>query len=138
MIVNNLRPYVPRRQNRIKPDGTRTNLPPAHVCLRVPIVLIANAVQRATGHSEYTRKIAPHSTAGTPEALILGATGFYETLCRSGPGYFDVHDHDGNSITSIAKVTRPVENKRAVIGAFLDLDKIDDICSKHGIVFADR
>ena len=138
LIVNTLRPYVPRRRRRTIPDGTRVDSPPPNVCLRAPIVLIANAVLRITNHSEFTRKVVPHSSTGTPSALILGPQGFYETLCRKLPGFFDAHDHKGDIITNIAHVTSPSENKRAVIGGFLDMERVDKICRDHDLIFQNR
>lgn len=138
LIVNTLRPYVPRRNHRVKRDGSKTSTPPPLVCLRAPIVLISNAVMRATGHPDFTRSIASHSSVGTPITLILGAQGFYETLCRSDPGYFDVKDHSGRLITDIASVTNPPENKRSVLGAFMDFDLVEKICSRHDLDFIGR
>ncbi|KAF9920056.1 hypothetical protein BGZ65_011583, partial [Modicella reniformis] len=66
------------------------------------------------------------------------AQGFYEALCQPLPGYFDVYDHNGGAITGVGKVTNPAENKRAVIGGFLDLDRVDRICSDHDLVFVGR
>jgi hypothetical protein len=138
MIVNALRPFIPRRSERTKSDGSRTNLPPPHVCLRAPFLIIANTIFRITGHPEFAREIAPHASTGRPNALILGAAGFYQALCRSGAGYFDVKDGNGTPITSIAKVTNPTENKEAVLGAFLDLRRVELTCNEQGIEFSDR
>ncbi|KAG0199748.1 hypothetical protein BGX31_004228 [Mortierella sp. GBA43] len=138
MIVNTLRPCVPRRNHRIKQDGTKTSIPPPVVCLRAPIVLISNAVMHATKHPEFARRIAPHSSVGTPIAPILGAPGLYETLCRPKSGYFDVKDHIGRAITNAAEVTSPAENKRSVLGGFFDIELVEKICSKHDLDFAQR
>ncbi|KAK3822833.1 MAG: hypothetical protein J3Q66DRAFT_424239 [Benniella sp.] len=118
--------------------GSRTNLPPPHVCLRAPFLMIANTIFRITGHPEFARDIAPHASIGRPNALILGATGSYEALRRSGAGYFDVKDGNGTPITSIAKVTNPAKNKEAVLGAFLDLRRVKQICNEQGIEFSNR
>ena len=137
-IVNTLRPFVPRRNHRTKPDGTRTSLHPPLVCLRAPIVIISNAILCATGHPEFTSKISPHSSAGAPTALILNASGIYETLCQRKEGCFNVKDRAGNFISAIAHVTTPVENKDAVLGGFLDLGQVKKICSKHDLDFIGR
>ncbi|KAG0301631.1 hypothetical protein BGZ99_003378, partial [Dissophora globulifera] len=100
--------------------------------------MIANAVLRATGYAGFTRRLSPHSSLGTPDALILGAPGFFEVLCRGRNGNFDVKDSNGDYITSVAKVTTPPENKRAVIGAFLDLNRVEEKCAEHGITFIGR
>ncbi|KAF9951037.1 hypothetical protein BGZ65_006228 [Modicella reniformis] len=135
-IANALRPYVPKR--RASASGSKTQDPIAHVALRAPLVIIANTILRATGYSEFTRRMTPQSSAASVHALPLGAVGMYETFCSSEPRQFDVHDINGLPLTAYRNITSVPENKRAVFAAFFDLHKIDTICRKHGLKFADR
>ncbi|KAF9086061.1 hypothetical protein BGX27_003275 [Mortierella sp. AM989] len=110
----------------------------AHVALRAPIVLIANKILHATGYHNFARKFSPQVPATSLHALHLGAVGVYEVFCSSGPNQFDIHDAEGNPLTYVKEVTSPPANKEAVLGAFLDLDKIRKICDSHGLNFRNR
>ncbi|KAF9570598.1 hypothetical protein EC968_001673 [Mortierella alpina] len=135
-LANLFRPYTPKR--RPAQEGTKTDKPLAHVALRAPFVLIGNAILRASGYPEFTRKIAPQISAGTVHALQLGPVGFYEVFCSENENQYDIQDSSGNPITSVKAVTSPPANKEVVLESFLDMDVVRRICRKHGLKFANR
>ncbi|KAF9572841.1 hypothetical protein EC968_009406 [Mortierella alpina] len=130
-----LRPYVPKR--RPSKDGSKTQAAIAHVALRAPLILIANAVLRITGYAEFTRRLSPQVSVGAHHALAMGAVGLYEVLCGSN-GAFMVKDRHGDPITNRAQITADPENKNAVFGAFFDRTRVDKICKDHGLEFRHR
>ncbi|KAF9574644.1 hypothetical protein EC968_005874 [Mortierella alpina] len=130
-----LGPFVPKR--RPATDGRKTRDSIAHVVLRAPLAVIANTVLMLTGYSEFTRRLSPHISAGSLHALNLGAVGVYEVLSGSN-GVFDIKDHHGSYLTSSRSITEDPRNKRAVFASFIDLNKIDQICANHGLVFRER
>ncbi|KAF9571256.1 hypothetical protein EC968_000799 [Mortierella alpina] len=135
-LANLFRPYVPKRRPAL--EGTKTDKPLAHVALRAPFILIGNAILRASGYPEFTRKIAPQISTGSVHALHLGAVGFYEDFCSENENQFDIQDTDGNPITSVKAVTSPPAHKDVVLGSFLDMGEVARICRKHGLKFAQR
>ncbi|CAO3565989.1 unnamed protein product [Mortierella alpina] len=135
-LANLFRPYAPKRRPTL--EGTKTEKPLAHVALRAPFVMIGNAILRASGYPDFTRRIAPQISSGSTHALHLGAVGVYEVLCSEEEGQFDIQDSDGNRITSVKAVTSPPSNKDAVLGSFFDLNEVTRICRKHGLKFAQR
>ncbi|KAF9995520.1 hypothetical protein BGZ65_008840, partial [Modicella reniformis] len=113
-LANALRPYAPKRwQSRDDNDGSSFRDHTAHVTLRAPIVLIANAVLRATGYSHFARRVSPQPAVSSVHALHLGAQGMYEVLCAADPGHYDIVDAAGNPLTSMPNVTLPRANIRA-------------------------
>lgn len=62
----------------------------------------------------------------------------YEVFYAPSAGRFDILDAGNMPLTSVHAVTQFPANKRAVIGAFFDLRKIDTVCRDHGLVFVDR
>jgi hypothetical protein len=131
MLANVLRPYVPKRQSSTKGSV-------AHVALRAPLVLIANAVLRATGYHQFTRETCPSISPSSMHGLILSARGIYEVFCSRQEGQFDITDVAGERLTDGNKVTKIPGNRRHVFGAFFDLATVDKICKSHGLQFADR
>ena len=125
-LANLLRPFVPKR--RSSSDGS---LP--HITLRVPIVLIANAVLRATGYHHFMRIVCPQISPASLQGLILGARGLYEVFCARTPHQFDVVGVDNTQITDGHNVTRVKGNRKRVFEAFFDLSAVEDICKKHVI-----
>ncbi|KAG9326808.1 hypothetical protein KVV02_005470 [Mortierella alpina] len=137
-LANLFRPYVPKKRPAL--EGTETDKPLAHVALRAPFILIGNVILRASGYPEFTRglRIAPQISAGSMNALHLGAVGFYEVFCSENENQFDIQDIDDNPITSVKAMTSPPNNKDIVLGSFLDMDEVARICRKHGLQFAQR
>jgi len=135
-LANLFRPYAPKRRPAL--EGTKTEKPLEHVALRAPFVMIGNAILRASGYPDFTRRIAPQISSGSTHALHLGAVGVYEELCSEEERQFDVQDSDGNRITSVRAVTSPPSNKDAALGSFFDLNEVTRICRKHGLKFAQR
>ncbi|KAF9953804.1 hypothetical protein BGZ70_000114 [Mortierella alpina] len=136
-LANTLRPYVPKRR-RVPGCRKKTEKPLSHMVLQAPMVILANNILVATGYQDFTRKPMPHVSAGALHGLALGAVGFYEVLCASGPGHFDCQDADGQPLTNYKAVTKNAGNKEAVLGAFLDLPKIHRICDSYGMSFRNR
>ncbi|KAF9974237.1 hypothetical protein BGZ75_000912, partial [Mortierella antarctica] len=135
-LANLFRPYTPKR--RPAQEGSKTEKSLAHVALRAPFVLIGNAILRASGYPEFTRKIAPQISAGSVHAMQLGPVGFYEAFCSENENQFDIQDSTGNRITSVKAVTSPPSNKEIVLESFLDMVAVKRICRRHGLTFANR
>ncbi|KAF9150562.1 hypothetical protein DFQ26_001570, partial [Actinomortierella ambigua] len=134
-ITNELRPYVPKRC-LAKQGGERAHTP--HVVTRAPIVMIANAVLRATGYSQFTRRLAPQVSGMAVNSLHLGVNTVYEALCSAEANQFDADDANGIMFRSPAQAMNSKENKRALYSAFFNMERVDSICKAHGLVFADR
>ncbi|KAF9574018.1 hypothetical protein EC968_007570 [Mortierella alpina] len=132
-ITNFLRPFVPRRWQ--SEDEVRQHTP--HVALRAPLALIANAVLRLLGYSDYTRKIAPHVSAGDLHGLLLGAPQLFNVLCKADPGHYDVAGQYGD-IASAEDIASTPANKGLVFAGFFDTTLIDKICRDHGFSFGHR
>ncbi|KAF9582451.1 hypothetical protein BGW38_000192 [Lunasporangiospora selenospora] len=66
-------------------------------------------------------------------ALHIGPAELYGTLYTSNVGRFDIDDVRGCTLTSVTRVTMPIENKRA----HFDVPKVIRICGKHGLEFAE-
>lgn len=137
-IGNALRPFIPKRRPG---DGDgKTRAPLEHLVLRAPLVLIANTVLRLTGYRDFTRRLSPQITTGTPHALSLGGVGIYEVLSGKD-GSFDIKiDNSAKEeyLTSYRSVTTNPANKRVAMGAFFDLAVIDKICKDHALKFYNR
>ncbi|CAO3564902.1 unnamed protein product [Mortierella alpina] len=78
---------------------------------------------------------APHVTS---YAALVNGRNRISSILPATPGHFDVNDIDNNLLSDCKDITTYPKNKRAVFGAFFDLEKIDNICSKHGLTFANR
>ncbi|KAF9567265.1 hypothetical protein EC968_003469 [Mortierella alpina] len=104
--------------------------------MRASFVSIANSVIRAAGYPEFARRISPQVSAGTTQALYLGAVGLYETFCTAGE--FEVMESEGVVLTNRSMVTQPSTNKKVVTGAFLDIKAVNALCRAHGLLFKDR
>lgn len=135
-LANTLRPYVPKR--RRNPDGGGFIDPAPHVGLRAPLVMISNAVLRATGYVSFARKIAPQVSPSKLHGLALGGVGIFEALCKASEEQFDIKDAHGAPLTYYRDITSYPENKRFVFGAFFNLDRIESLCSSHGLKFCQR
>ncbi|KAF9345298.1 hypothetical protein BGX34_004872, partial [Mortierella sp. NVP85] len=135
-LANKLRPFIPRRWRAEDGNGYRAHTP--HIALRSPIVVLANAVLRVTGHSDFARRIAPHVSVGDTHSLHLGAMQIFETLCSAKENHFDLNDINGVPLTNVSNVTTPKANKDAVFRAFFDIARINQICGAHGIRFSNR
>jgi len=135
-LANCLRPFIPKRRPRSDGKGYQDSL--AHVALRAPIVLIANHVLRATGYTDFTRRISPQASSASLHGLQLGAVGLFETLCSKNEGRFDVHDKRGQKLTNYMTIQSSPENKRVMFESFFDMDKVESICNDHGLKFRNR
>jgi hypothetical protein len=134
-IINALKPYVPPRRPRTTGTGTEKSI--AHVCLRAPLVILANCVLRACGYPAFCRSIAPSVAVGGVYALPLSATSIYE-IFGSRSANFDIRDSQNQILTDAKKAVTPKENKRAVFASLFDITRIEDECQRHGLHFAQR
>ncbi|KAF9943981.1 hypothetical protein BGZ70_005192, partial [Mortierella alpina] len=108
MLANTLRPFVPKR----RPSETGGFKGPLeHVAARAPFAVLACGVLRYTGYHQFTRSFAPEISPASSQALLLSASGMWETFCSRASGVFDVQDAAGEPLTSRHRVTNPPENK---------------------------
>jgi hypothetical protein len=135
-IANWLRPYVPRRVQSEMRDGTRPAA--AHFLLRSPVAIIANNVLRATGYSQFCRKLFPEVSPASVHGLQIGAPSLYEIFGDSINGDFDIKDHNHNTITNLTMIKSTEEGRRAIFSNFFDVDRIEQICDEHGLLFRHR
>lgn len=133
-LCNVLYPFVPHRT--INNDGKEVK-PLLHVATQVPLIMIANTVFRATGRAELCQELCPSVSSSAVHAIPLGSAGCFEMLCQRGPGFFDIKGADGTPMTSVAQAAK-ASNKTAVLASFFSLQRIQDICHKHGLDFANR
>lgn len=133
-LANRLRPYIPKR--RQDKDG-RYEAPLAHVAARAPFLILGNCILRAAGYHPFTKTTSPQISPSSTQALPLGAPGMYEVFCASAAEHFDVKTACQKPLTNISDTVKP-DNKRAIFGSFLDLDKVDFLCAEHGLKFANR
>ncbi|KAK3814937.1 MAG: hypothetical protein J3Q66DRAFT_432676 [Benniella sp.] len=118
-IMNIPRPNVPKRQINEGP-GRKTKAPMAHVALRAPLVMIANAVLRSTGHIPN----GPGRTTGPVYSEYEAA----KREKRAGPGVVNwsqeaqlwgmskneiskTLDHINNRITEIEDIAKPIRKE---------------------------
>ncbi|KAL1927498.1 hypothetical protein VTP01DRAFT_3735 [Rhizomucor pusillus] len=123
-IVNLLRPFVREsngKQHRSIADA-------------LPFVVFANTVLAICGYQEFTTQISPLVSAGRIQSLTLDATSIYEMFI-SNAGRFNLCTYSGEEITNIRKAR---ENKELMMGAFLDIDKMEKICNESGLIFQNR
>ncbi|KAK3825712.1 MAG: hypothetical protein J3Q66DRAFT_420775 [Benniella sp.] len=67
-----------------------------------------------------------------------GALGIYEVLCSATKNQFDVVNADGSPLTQQMQISQYSGNKRAIMGSFFDVKRIDEICQRHGLQFQYR
>jgi hypothetical protein len=134
-LANTLRPFVPKRRPG---KGTATKASIAHVALRAPIVLLANAVLRATGYHHFTRSISPEVSPSATHSLHIGAVALYEIFLSKRRQLFKVSDASGNPIVNVRSVTKPPTNAEAIIWAIFDFDKVNRVCDRHNLDFYKR
>ncbi|KAF9132003.1 hypothetical protein BG015_003779, partial [Linnemannia schmuckeri] len=78
-------------------------------------------------------------TESTPrDALPLSELGLYEVLGGLGAGKSRIPDGNNGYISNTTLVTRSVDNRRAVVASFLNLPKIEDMCSNRMLNFLNR
>src|SRR5690606_5943011 len=82
--------------------------------------------------------ISPITSTGARHAIGLNAVGIYEAFCADLPNRFDIKDATGNDLTNLFTLRSSSENKKAVFGAFFDLQKIKKCCSDRGLKFMYR
>ncbi len=128
-IVNSFRPFSPKR------DADHPI--PSNILAIGPICQLFNSILRATGYSEFTKKLCPLSSCGKLQPIPLGATGICEALCAKGPRHFDVLDSKSRIRSLTTGASRP-DTTRLIFASFFNMDKVLELCKRHGLVFADR
>jgi hypothetical protein len=128
-----LRPFSPKK---VTVNG-KTSIP-MHLMSVGPFCLISNAILRAAGYPDFTRRLCPTYSTGSVHALPLSPVGLFECLCAEGRNHYDIYRTDGSLISSTNAVNTIPGDDATVLGAFFDLDKLRDLCKRHGLVFDDR
>jgi hypothetical protein len=104
--------------------------------LQLPIVLICNFLQNASGYSKFNRDICPSISPAQVHALDVDAAAMYEMMASSSvPQNFTMTDQHNVPISSAAWATA---NKTATFASFLNLEKIKDVCGNYGLDFDHR
>ncbi|KAF9553833.1 hypothetical protein EC968_010090, partial [Mortierella alpina] len=125
-LVNIVRPFVPKREAH----GRYPHSP----VLCAPLVLLADSVLRATGNHGKTRQWVPDVKGSSLHSLHITPTIMFQLLCGYQENRFDVHDNTGRLMDSRINLALD-DNKKSRFGSFFQLDKIECICSHHGIKF---
>ena len=121
-IYNRLRPFVPTSKYATYP------------ALMLPIIMIANIVQRAAGYATFARDFCPDVRPSHLHSLTVDASSLYE-LFGSAAGEFDILSENKSVITSELSARH---SKSTVFGSFLDLNKVNSVCAEYGLQFQDR
>ncbi|KAG0275258.1 hypothetical protein BGZ96_003856, partial [Linnemannia gamsii] len=132
-MVTLLTPFTPKRTGP-GPDGAF----PRHILTTGPFAYLANSILRASGYSDFTRRLCPVHSVGHRHALPLDATGMYEVFYGPDPDWFDVVGPNGRIISSAVATRMSLSHKDAMFSAFLDRGVIDEVCKAHGLHFAQR
>jgi hypothetical protein len=131
-LANLFRPYIPRR-GQDSNDTSSESI--AHVALRAPLVLIANAILKATGYHQFTREICPQIPPSSVQGLILGARGIFEVFCGRSDNQYSIVGNNGSPLTNGNDVSK---NKEAIFGSFFNAERIQELCQSHGLKFIYR
>ncbi|GAB5588369.1 hypothetical protein Unana1_03269 [Umbelopsis nana] len=121
-IYNMPRPFVPTSKYATYP------------ALMLPIIMIANIVQRAAGYAMFARDFCPDVRPSHLHSLTVDASSLYE-LFGSAAGEFDILSENKSVITSEPSARH---SKSTVFGSFLDLNKVNSVCAEYGLQFQDR
>ena len=117
-LVITLKPFIPDK------DTPRNN-----ILLRLPIVLIANIVQRVAGYGQFAREICPYISPAKIHALPVDASTMFEMVATSATSQnYIICDKHKIPITSAAWAVRC---KKSTLASFFDIDKIEEICKNH-------
>ncbi|KAF9944515.1 hypothetical protein BGZ72_002314, partial [Mortierella alpina] len=125
-LVNAVRPYVPKRAA----NGKYPHSP----ALCAPLVLLADSVLRATGNHGKTREWIPDVKGSSLHSLHITPSVMFQLLCSSRADQFDVHDSTGRIMDGRTNLALD-HNKKRLFESFFQLDKIEHMCSQHGIKF---
>ena len=106
------------------------------IAFQLPIVILCNFLQSASGYSQFNREISPSISAGKIHALDIDAVAIYEMLAsNSEQQNFTIKDaHD----VPISSTRWAIANKDATFAAFFDLRKIKNVCNDYGLDFQHR
>ncbi|KAG0171519.1 hypothetical protein DFQ29_008791 [Apophysomyces sp. BC1021] len=127
MIANFLRPFAPTS------EFADVRKPPI---LYMPFVVLGNAILRATGYSNFVRRICPEVGLSDIHVVALDEAAMYETLCcRTTGAQFSVRDAGLQPITSISAARK---NKERMLFSFFDEDRINGVCAAYGLEFRHR
>lgn len=116
-----LDPFIPAKDLR------------SHIAFQLPLVLIANSVQRVVGLGEHARRICPHVSPAKIHSFHLDATAIYEIMASSASkDNFVILNNMSFPITSVHWA---VDDKATTFAAFLDLGRIFKICEERKMEF---
>jgi hypothetical protein len=102
----------------------------------MPIVLICNFLQKASGYSKINRDVCPSICPAQLHAIDVDAAAMYEMMASSSvPQNVTMTDQHNVPISSAAWATA---NKTATFASFLNLEKIRDVCGNYGPDFDHR
>jgi hypothetical protein len=108
----------------------------ASIALQLPIVVLSNVIQTASGYEDFTRKICPIISPAHIHALPIDAPTIFEMMCgKQKEDNFSIVDHLSNPISSASWAR---SSKDATFAAFMDLAKIKKSCSKYKMKFEHR
>lgn len=124
-LVNQLRPYCPRKDGRTVPKD-------AMLC--APIVLINDTLLRATAESRKCREWVPDVRDSSLQAVHITPAVLFQLCCAADPGHFDVLDDKGRIMSSRTNINTEV-NKRRLFGSIFNLEYIEQQCRRNGIKF---
>jgi hypothetical protein len=101
------------------------------IVAQLPIVFIANIVQRVSGYHQFTRDICPVIKPSRIHSFRVDQVAVYEMMASTSvDGNFTIMNNNGKAITSAVWATR---DKMSTFGAFFDLPYIQSHCNSYGI-----
>jgi hypothetical protein len=119
-----LKPYMPSQKA------------PRCIMLHLPLVMLSNTIQRVAGYGNFTREICPHISPASIQALPVDCRVMYEVLSSSvHSDPFTIRDRENILISSVNITTN---FKQETLGSFFDLQRLNEICSHHGLIFDNR
>jgi hypothetical protein len=131
-LLNLLRPYTPKKSE------SGPNPYPKSVLVCGPFVYIANAILRACGYKDFSRRLCPVYSVGHRHSVPLSASSIYEVFGGRMADRFDIRGPNNRLITSTVVSTMSLAHRNCMFSSFFDIRVIDDICRQHGLVFAQR
>lgn len=121
ILCTALDPFIPAKDLR------------SHIAFQLPLVLIANTVQRVIGVGQHARRICPHVSPAKIHSFHLDAAAIYEIMASSAnKDNFVILNNMWAPITSL---NWAVDDKATTFAAFLDLGRIFKICEERTMEF---
>lgn len=121
ILCTALDPFIPAKDLR------------SHIAFQLPLVLIANSVQRVIGVGQYARRICPHVSPAKIHSFHLDAAAIYEIMASSANK--DNFVILNNMWAPVTTVNWAVDDKATTFAAFLNLGRIFKICEERKMEF---